>query len=138
MPTTTTAIDTTPMTTAPLTTSQMTTTSIFETTEPETTMSTTRYSTVSTVTTTILSTAPTTSTTNTTILIIYDFVSSRKDNYLLYLDGGKISFVFLDKDIVVELLKCGYSSIIISYESKDRTRNDPIHRFQKNLTSTNI
>ena len=94
MPTTTTAIETTPMTTAALTTSQMTTiplttTSNPERTEFETTMSSTHYSTVTTVTTTILSTAPTTSPTNTTILIIYDYHSSRRDNFLLYPDGGK-------------------------------------------------
>ena len=65
----------------------MTTTSISETTESET-MFTTGYSTVNTVSTTILSTVPTASPTNTTILIIYDYYSERRDNYLLYQDGG--------------------------------------------------
>ena len=89
-------------------------------------------------TTTISSNTPTTSPANTTVLIIYDYRVSRRDNYLLYLDGGKISFIFLDRDIIIELLKCGYSSIIISYKSKYRTRNDSIYWFQKILTSTNI
>ena len=79
LPTTTTAIGTTPMTTA----------SVLETTESETEMSTTPYSTASTVTTTtVLSTTPTTSPTNTTILIVYYHYSQIKDNYLLYPDGG--------------------------------------------------
>ena len=82
------------MTTAQMTTKPITTTSILETTELETTMSTTRYSTVPTVTTTILSTAPSMWPTNTSILIIHDLYSrpdpERHDNYLLDSNGGKI------------------------------------------------
>ena len=52
-------------------------------------MSTTDYSTVTTIATSIGSTAPTTLPTNTTILIIWDYpYEGRADDYVLYSDGG--------------------------------------------------
>ena len=78
-------------TTTALMTTALSSTTIPETTQSETTLTALTTSTTSTTSTTLttLSTAPTTSPTNTTILIIYDYKTSRKDNYLLYPEGGK-------------------------------------------------
>ena len=59
-----------------------------EKTESKTTLMTLTTLTTSTTSSTF-STAPTTPPKNTTILILYDYLNTTKDNYLLHPDGGK-------------------------------------------------